>query len=77
MDHNEIEVKYYLEDPGAIRDRILEIGAVSCGRVFETNVRYEDEGKTLIQKKQLLRHLMRYLFQFVPWGQFQIIGLLY
>ena len=55
MDHKEIEVKYYLKDIGTVRDRILELGAVSLGRVFETNIRYEDEGKTLIQKKQLLR----------------------
>lgn len=55
MDHDEIEVKYYLEDLKAIRDRIMGLGAVSCGRVFETNVRYEDNEKTLIRNKQLLR----------------------
>jgi adenylate cyclase, class 2 len=55
MDHDEIEVKYYLKDLEAVRDRIMELGAVSLGRVFETNVRYEDNEKTLIRKKQLLR----------------------
>ena len=55
MDHDEIEVKYFLEDLKAIRDRIMGLGAVSCGRVFETNVRYEDDEKTLIRNKQLLR----------------------
>ena len=55
MDHDEIEVKYYLDHPGTVRDRIMELGGVSRGRVFETNIRYEDEGKTLIRNKQLLR----------------------
>ena len=55
MNHDEIEVKYFLEDPDSVRDRILELGAVSCGRVFETNVRYEDKNKNLIRKQQLLR----------------------
>jgi len=55
MDHDEIEVKYYLDHPGAVRDRIMELGGVSRGRVFETNIRYEDEGKTLVRNKQLLR----------------------
>jgi len=55
MDHQEIEVKYYLTDLKAIRNRIVKLGATSCGRVFETNIRYEDDEKTLIQNSQLLR----------------------
>ncbi len=55
MDHQEIEVKFYLTDLKAIRNRIVELGATSCGRAFETNIRYEDDEKTLIQNRQLLR----------------------
>jgi adenylate cyclase class 2 len=33
----------------------LALGAESKGRVFESNVRYEDENHTLIRKKSLLR----------------------
>jgi adenylate cyclase class 2 len=33
----------------------LALGAESKGRVFENNVRYEDENNTLIRKKSLLR----------------------
>jgi len=38
-----------------IRDRIIELGAVSRGRAFETNVRFDDADNSLIQKKSLLR----------------------
>jgi adenylate cyclase class 2 len=55
MEHLEIEVKFYLSDMDAIRDRILELGAVSMGRVFETNLRFEDADNRLIEKKSLLR----------------------
>jgi adenylate cyclase class 2 len=55
MEHLEIEVKFYLSDMDAIRDRILELGAVSMGRVFETNLRFDDSDNRLIEKKSLLR----------------------
>ena len=55
MEHLEIEVKFYLSDMDAIRDRILELGAVSMGRVFETNLRFDDADNRLIEKKSLLR----------------------
>jgi adenylate cyclase class 2 len=38
-----------------IQRRILALGAESRGRVFENNIRYEDEKNTLIRKKSLLR----------------------
>jgi len=38
-----------------IRDRIIELGAVSRGRVFETNIRFDDADNHLIEKKSLLR----------------------
>jgi adenylate cyclase, class 2 len=55
MENLEIEVKFYLSDMDFISDRILEIGAVSGGRVFETNLRFDDADNHLIQKKSLLR----------------------
>ena len=55
MENLEIEVKFYLSDMDFIRDRILEIGAVSRGRVFETNLRFDDPDNSLIEKRSLLR----------------------
>lgn len=55
MEKLEIEVKFYLADIERMRRRILELGAESKGRVFENNIRYEDERNTLITKKSLLR----------------------
>ncbi|MCP4346792.1 MAG: class IV adenylate cyclase [Desulfobacterales bacterium] len=51
----EVEVKFYLEEISAVRSRIIETGAENRGKAFETNIRFEDENKTLIQKKSLLR----------------------
>jgi len=51
----ETEVKFYLQDIDQIRTRIAELGATFMGRAFETNIRFEDAEKTLIQKKSLLR----------------------
>ncbi|MBW2192187.1 MAG: class IV adenylate cyclase [Deltaproteobacteria bacterium] len=55
MEKIEIEVKFYLSDPVTIRNRIIDLCAQSMGRVFETNIRFEDAGKTLIQNRSLLR----------------------
>ena len=55
MENLEIEVKFYLSDMDHIRDRIIELGAVSRGRVFETNIRFDDADNHLIEKKSLLR----------------------
>lgn len=55
MPHMEIEVKFYLSDVRLTRKRIVELGAESRGRVFETNFRYEDRNKTLFKKRALLR----------------------
>jgi adenylate cyclase class 2 len=55
MEQLETEVKFYLPDIESVQQRILALGAESKGRVFENNVRYEDENKTLIRKKSLLR----------------------
>lgn len=51
----EIEVKYYIEDIENIREAILNSGAVSSGRHFEHNIRFEDYDKNFIKNKSLLR----------------------
>ncbi len=51
----EIEIKFYLTDIQRIRNRIFELKAVSSGRVFEQNVRFEDSDGSLTRKKSLLR----------------------
>lgn len=55
MENIEIEVKFYLKDIEGMRRNLLELGVESKGRVFETNIRYEDNQLSLIQKKTLLR----------------------
>jgi len=55
MEHLEIEVKFYISGVESMRRRIIELGAESKGRVFERNLRYEDENNTLIRQKSLLR----------------------
>lgn len=51
----EIEVKFHLAEVDSVRDRILGIGATSCGRLFETNIRFEDAAKSLQGRGILLR----------------------
>jgi len=55
MEQLEIEVKFYLPAAETLKRRIIELGAESKGRVFESNIRYEDENKSLIRNKSLLR----------------------
>lgn len=55
MEHLEIEVKFYLTDIQLIRNRIVELGAESSGRVFETNIRFDDIDNNLLRKNSLLR----------------------
>ena len=51
----EIEIKYFLEEPDPLRDRIMAMGARPQGRCFETNIRFENETHGLIREKSLLR----------------------
>ncbi|MBT8372327.1 MAG: adenylate cyclase, partial [Deltaproteobacteria bacterium] len=55
MKKMETEVKFYLDDVPSVRERICQLGAVSQGRFFERNLRFEDAHKTLKAKKSLLR----------------------
>lgn len=50
MENLETEVKFYLSDVNPIRRRIIALGADFKGRVFETNLRFEDADNRLIQK---------------------------
>ena len=55
MENLETEVKFFLPDVKPIRRRIVELGANFKGRVFETNLRFEDDDNRLFQEKSLLR----------------------
>jgi adenylate cyclase class 2 len=55
MKQLETEIKFYLIDLPPTRQRILDLGAASQGRFFESNVRFEDARLTLKKKKSLLR----------------------
>jgi adenylate cyclase class 2 len=55
MEGLETEVKFFLLNIQTMRNRILDLGADSKGRVFERNFRFEDIPKSLKQKKSLLR----------------------
>jgi adenylate cyclase class 2 len=55
MEHLETELKFFLDDPASIRRRIIEIGAQSRGKSFESNIRFEDSHRSLIKQKSLLR----------------------
>jgi adenylate cyclase class 2 len=51
----EIEVKFHLPSPQALRQRIVELGGQSQGRIFETNLRYDRPDGSLLAGKCLLR----------------------
>jgi len=55
MEQIEVEVKFFLADMSATRDRIVALGAECLGRSFETNNRYEDADKNLLKNRSLLR----------------------
>ncbi len=55
MENIEIEVKFHLEDPGATRAAIIDLGAISLGRAFETNLILDNRGLALFQNRSLLR----------------------
>ena len=51
----ETEVKFLLDDPEAMRRRLGKSGAVSAGKVFEINYRYDDAANRLKAARCLLR----------------------
>jgi adenylate cyclase class 2 len=55
QDRLEIEVKFFLEHPEPVRDRIVGMGAHPLGKCFETNIRFDDEAGRFGKKNALLR----------------------
>ena len=51
----EVEVKFYLPDIELVRNHILALKPQHDGKLFETNIRFEDSDHTLVRKKSLLR----------------------
>lgn len=51
----ETEVKFQLTDPDVLRRRLRRAGAVSTGKAFETNYRYDDSDNRLQAAQHLLR----------------------
>jgi adenylate cyclase class 2 len=51
----EIEVKFHLPEIEPIRDRMLAMQAIPSGRVFETNIRFENALKSLKEQGILIR----------------------
>ncbi len=54
-EHLETEVKFLITDAGCLREKLISLGAVSCGNFFETNIRFDNKNKSLFKKKSLLR----------------------
>ena len=55
MDILEIEVKFLLDDMPALKDRIIQLGGISEGPVFETNIRFENATHGLSRNRSILR----------------------
>lgn len=55
MEHIETEVKFFITNPAILREKLISLGALSGGNIFETNIRFEDKDKNLIKNKSLLR----------------------
>ena len=54
--HQEIEAKFYLNHPDAIRERLVSLGAVvKHPRVFEVNLRFDTPDGKLVYNQQVLR----------------------
>jgi adenylate cyclase class 2 len=51
----EIEIKFYIADIDATRNRIRSLGAAWQGRGFESNIRFDDDTMRLTREKKLLR----------------------
>ena len=51
----EIEVKFHVPVVESLRDRLADIGARRLGRVFENNIRFDDETNSLKRGGSLLR----------------------
>jgi len=54
-DNLEIEVKFHLDQPECMHQRLADIGAAAHPNIFETNLRFEDGDGSLGASHQLLR----------------------
>jgi adenylate cyclase, class 2 len=55
VDHIETEIKFHLPDPGAMRAKLLALGAVCHGRHAEVNIRLDDAAGSIEARKMVLR----------------------
>lgn len=55
MEYIETEVKFHITNLNSIRRIILDLGSDSNGKVFETNLRYDNKTNDLLKNKSLLR----------------------
>jgi len=55
LEQLETEVKYYITDINALRNRLISLGAHAGKNLFEVNIRFDDKNKTLFTNKSLLR----------------------
>lgn len=55
QDYLEVEVKFHLTQPEALRRRLTDLGATSRPKIFERNLRFEDPNHTFKAQKKLLR----------------------
>ncbi len=55
QEYLEIEVKFFNQTPHLLQNKIDRMGAIGKGRVFEKNIRYENEKNTLKSQRILLR----------------------
>jgi adenylate cyclase class 2 len=55
MGHAEIELKFPLADPSALRARLAALGAIDGGAVFEENVVFDEPSGRLQARDELLR----------------------
>ena len=51
----EVEVKFFVADPAAVRARLAALEGQGSGPVFERNLRFEDAGNSLFKRNALLR----------------------
>lgn len=54
-DHREIEVKFVLTDPAAVRAALQQLGAAFCGAHYELNIRLDDDARSLTANRRVLR----------------------
>ncbi|MFP4477603.1 MAG: class IV adenylate cyclase [Desulfatibacillaceae bacterium] len=55
MEIEEVEVKFHLENPERVRNRLVRANAEAHGRRFEHNVRFDDDAGSLRASGRLLR----------------------